>query len=277
MTLPRLPARELKLPVTSARMKAAEDLVLSSQDEALADLKWRLRNSRVAANRQETERRLALLAPADEARRLQALLAAHQAFQEYAPKNGAALGRIALLAGFPDPDPGSVRDQEGPAERTRVLATEEAKSWRERRRSVWASYDEVVNALDSAVREAAAADQRSIIEEMALALEEDQRQAEKLADRRNTQIGASGSALAGSSTESLRGVPAVAVTMPAVQVAPRPTISAKEAQSPDRTRVLSDLAIWAASHNYVLAPTKDAARDATKEFMLWRNRHIVGR
>src|ERR1035437_5315412 len=144
--LPRLPGKDLNLPVTRKRIDAAKALVKASEQSAYDALVHQLRDIRVSEVVRAGNARLDALKPSLANARGDALRKAKNEFDRTAPERGYALVRLALLVGFPDPDPLSIRDFE-PTSRRAKMRLEEARTWREIVRTIDANYSDDADKL----------------------------------------------------------------------------------------------------------------------------------
>lgn len=278
--VPALPGKAVSVPLTRARVEAAKKLVQSSDESAFEALAQQLRDIRVAQITREANARIEALKPEAATFRKEALARALEDFQAASPTRGRALDRLSLIVGFPDPDPLSERDIE-PASRRIARRLEEAKSLREIIRTFDADVADRDDALDAAALDRyykALAEIYDDLDRAKLAAGEDalkEAQAQRLQAKPSV-----GSIVEDGAEGRLKAVRAASVDFPPgprLSQAPRSTSGRVDGADQEREQIETDLQIWMAANGYVAAKSKGSARDATEEFMEWRNAQRIGR
>lgn len=270
-----MPRRVVSFPVAGDPLQQAREIVAKSEREAVRQIAQRLSKTYLdEIDDLYREKRRAL----EPVRReeLDALFREIRSrFEAYAKRRGPLLVALALLVGWPDPDPQSLLEPD-PSNPRRLAAFKEAKALREKIQALDKRYDEGIRALFAAYQEGtdqAMADLMLEMEDLRAqklrqAEEEARKQVESVRDQLHSLV-------VGDPSVTLESVPPKVVAFPSVsEAAPKPP---ERARSDARLQdAQADLEIWLAQNRYALAP-KGRARDATKEFIAWRNKRTNGR
>lgn len=220
----------------------------------------------------EANRRIAALEPLRREAEEAAQSAIRAIFEAYAEKRSVLIARLAAIVGFPDPNPRSLpprRQVDAPAQKL----LDEAASLREQINQVDREYEADVERTLASVEEKYQIDltnlQASLEQERADALARAEKQAE--AEARES-FEALRPAMIQPQEISLPGAPARSQTLPAVPAAPDPPQVVGEALGPERRRKLieAQLDVWAAARGYIISKSEGGARNATREFIQWR-------
>ena len=275
-----LPARNLNLPVTRERIDSAMELVKASEQSAYDALVRQLRDIRVAEIVREYNARLEQLHPSLAKARQDVLKKVHEEMRRRAPDRGYAMARVALLVGFPDPDPLSERDFE-PGSKRGEMRIEEARTWREIIRTIDADVDDLAAKLDAEAVDSYYKAVADVYAEMDQAKRDAEAEAKRLAEAQRAKSGQGiESVLTGGERARLRAVPGATVATVAGPVPARrmdPFARSGDPAESARARAESDLKVWLAVNGFELASSKGAARDATEDFISWRKAQRTGR
>jgi hypothetical protein len=200
-------------------------------------------------------------------------------FQDYAHRRGPLIARLALLAGYPDPDPQSQRKPPPnvPAIYRRYT---EAASLRKQISQMDQEYTSQVAGMYAGL---AAQEQSSYAkidaERKRLLLEAEQQAMTKAAQEVHQKQAPLQSALKNKAVVSFPAEPGVAVTVQGAAKPPAaPTVQVPgQSEMTQRLREAeaSDLKVWAALNRYVISSDRRGARDATAEFIRWRRTHLA--
>lgn len=271
--IPDLPARNLYLGETRARLEEAKQALERNRRVAMDNLSRRLRaelDDELA--RIESERTEAL-APARAERMDRLFGELRTTFEDFAREIGPLRWRLAELNGFPDV-PG-----QGSDEAAGIAVARRAVESRELRSSILHLETEYRRRVDerlAAVGAEADAELGRIRTEMAELRDRMEREIDRIVQgmaRESLQLLAKGSMV-----ESNRVLPPVRgskVELPATRpLAPGPSMP--PAIDDRRTWLASEAKIWAASRGYRLASPGPGVRDATEEFVRWRQKQSVG-
>ncbi len=193
-------------------------------------------------------------------------------YQAYADVKGPLVVRVAILSGFPDPDPGSSRAPL-PSDPTATRRFNEARQVRDKIGLLEKDFHAFsVGALAEATKEADAEIASRLAElerQLAQIEEETRRQAARELRRTQRELRP---LLADSPPLKLPAVPAQEVAIPAVHItipAIQSAIAPPEILAEPATKLKTELQIWLRVNRYVLAE-RGKARDATADFLAWR-------
>ncbi len=279
LTFPALPAAKYTLGSDQERIKEVQSVIETNR----AALTQEIRNRLQANYTKDIERTIASekanvpkeLLPAYE----EALNKTNVLFQDYAQKRGRLIARLALLAGYPDPDPNSQRvpPRNVPTIYRRFT---EAKALRPKIAALDQEYNRQVAGVYGTVASSQAASYARIEAERARLLRQAESQAVAEATREVGRKQAPlNSALTNKDSVSFAAEPGRTVTVEGSKNPPPPptvdvpgktqmTARLKEAEQ-------SDLKIWAALNGYVISSERRGAREATAEFIQWRRTHLA--
>ena len=289
---PPIPRLDLKSPPsTSTAFKiAASPASIESRSTAEGASKVK---ASIAANREKTYRTIvrrlhdAYLREADNLRAQQlaafepvraktmadAMKQISEAYVKYADAVGPKIARLAVTAGFPDPDKQGRRKPSG-AEGLDTLAYDTSQTLRAEIATLKADFKRY---SDSTLR-AAGADVDAKLTELLASVDRQvgdiDAKAQDVAGREVSQAQAQlGSLLADRPPTPLPAIPETRVVVASGALPPpsRPTYGSEPDRGDDVNKVKRDLDIWLAVNRYVLR-TKGHGRDATAEFIAWRNR-----
>jgi hypothetical protein len=196
------------------------------------------------------------------------------AYVKYADAVGPKIARLAVTAGFPDPDREGRRKPSG-AEGLDTLAYETSQTLRA---EIAALKSEFKRYSDSTLR-AAGADVDAKLTELLASVDREvgdiDAKAQDVASREVSQAQAQlGTLLSDRPPMPLPTVPGSRVVVATGDPSPPPTapnLDSPPANGDDLSQVRRDLDIWLAVNKYVLR-SKGNGRDATVEFIAWRNR-----
>lgn len=279
LTFPALPAAEYSLSSDQQRIKDVQNVIAANRAALTQEIRDRLQATYTKKIEHTIEQEKAKLPqeilPAYE----EALTKTNLIFQDYATKRAPMIIRLALLAGFPDPDPQSQRvpPRSVPAIRRRF---EEAKGLRAKIAALDAQYKADVAGVYGAVAGRQAQSYARIEAERARLLREAEAQAiaeaTKEVGRKQADLT---SALANKQSVSFPAEPGRTITVQGSKnPPPPPTVEVPgKAEMTSRLRQAeeSDLQIWAAIKGYVISSDRRGARDATAEFIQWRRTHLA--
>jgi len=195
------------------------------------------------------------------------------AYVTYADAVGPKIARLAVTAGFPDPDKEGRRKPSG-AEGLDTLAYDTSQALRAEIATLKADFKRYSDStlrtagadVDAKLTELLASVDRQVGDIDAKALD--------VAGREVSQAQAQlGSLLADRPPTLLQAIPETRVVVASGALPPPggPTLGSEPVQGDDVNKVKHDLEIWLAVNRYVLR-TKGHGRDATAEFIAWRNR-----
>lgn len=201
-------------------------------------------------------------------------------FIDYADDRSPHTARLALLAGFPDPNPTS-KIPDVPMKNVEKLRFEEAQGHREKLLVLEAKFDNDVNAkiakLKGDLLQAAIVKEEDIRRYRV----ENDRKAEATAARQVQEgVRALGLSLAEPMRLTLNGIPSRTTMLPGWAAPPAPpkvTSTGVLAKPGDRELLIDrQLKIWAAQNRYVVSQNP-GLKDMTREFMRWRSTWLSGR
>lgn len=272
--IPPLPSTTLRSPkgkdeaqirkaIEAARLKAKRQLQNRLRDVYFEEL-----------DRQQEEAIAALepeFAKAAEAARKQKL----SLFRKYAEDKGFRLARLALLAGFPDPDPKSQNPMptHAIAKQFRTEADQIRKELVQIDRDYDAAVESILRALEGSKDELLTSLRAKFGVAKAEAEDRANREAEIEMARLNKAFGQT---LAEEREITVPGTPGR--TLPA----PAPSTLAKlpkldPVPGEDRSSAIQDqLTIWQAVKGYRMVTSRSAGRDGTSEFLEWLRSHLPG-
>jgi hypothetical protein len=278
-TLPALP-EEIIFGQGDEAFRDASELIRKNRVRAYKELEGRLREVYLADVRRQEQEQLALLEPARTEAAARARAALRKAFESYAAQRGPLIVRLALLAGFPDPDPESKRGPITPSPLV-LKRLAEAKAIRAQVVSLAKSYNAEADRLIAGEQQDADAE----LTRIRAGLETARNQAEDRARREaasqvRTLENTLGPSLATESDTILPGVPSR--TVPAQRPAAMPaqpevaTSSPMDSRAARLDRLKQELDIWTAVNGYRESATPDKGRDRTSEFIEWIKSHHLG-
>ncbi len=252
--------------------------IKTAQDQALKDIADRLRRfygTEVA--RFELEQQKGRTAAELEAYE-SASVRIRQRFEEYGDKRGPIFAQLALLAGFPDPNPGSKLPDTTltPALKKRF---DETVLLREQLRQIDREFQEDVEQILSSVGDLVAAQ----VTAMLLRIEQfraelDRRAAQEARDQVRDTVQELGLELVEPQDVKLSATNPQSVSIlggPAFRPAPPVPSAGILSARVDRERLLrQELDIWLGLNRFELA--KAGARDVTSDFLTWRKKFEVG-
>jgi hypothetical protein len=198
-------------------------------------------------------------------------------FERLAAERAPLLARLAVLAGFPDPNPRSV-PPETPLGNVSQQRFDEAKKLREELRRLDASFDELVETILGAVEDVSALDRAATRVKIELYKAELDRRAEREAREEVQQaVRTLQLRLADSAKIVLPAVPERRVELAAQKpLSPAPLVRSEGVLQgkADRRQLLEhQLRIWLGLNRYALA---DRGRDVTEDFQRWRTANRAG-
>src|SRR5262249_35708628 len=123
-TLPALP-QELVLGESASVVDDAQKVLRQNRINAFRELEKRLKDVYMAEVLRDEQAKIDALEPAKDAAEQHARDQLRQTFEAYAAERGARIVRIALIAGFPDPDPRSLRQ---PTSESTLVKTRSAEA-----------------------------------------------------------------------------------------------------------------------------------------------------
>lgn len=267
-TIPAIPSQELLLGANEKRLQAVLDEVARNRRNTEAAVRKRLERAYLADVQRARAARRQELEPKHEALLDEVYAGLREVFESYANRRFRPQVELALRAGWPDPDPESVRKAPEPVvELRKQLAELDAGYRRERDARLAAAYEIIDTELSSLAAEMARLESEAL----------DRATREAVARARTTEV----EALAKSPMRKnvlLPALPEETVTTRA----PDPPIEAPKLVTPDfrdvdRALLESELRIFLAHRGYRFAPKGARARDATQEFIEWRKPFQSGR
>jgi hypothetical protein len=202
-------------------------------------------------------------------------------FVEYGEKRSPLVADLALLVGFPDPNPQGKTPSVplGNVDRQRL---EQAQKLREQIQALEADFDQRVATIlgqIASATEQSLADLRERIRQYRVA--NDERAEREAAEQVQRSVRALGLQLTERVQLTLPAVPDRVTSVsraPAPKPAPKVTSAGVLASQKDR-KMLADrqLRIWAAQNRYSIVPKGAGVKDKTEEFIAWRSSLISGR
>jgi len=270
-----MPKRVVSFPVSGDPLQEARAIVAKSEQDAVREIALRLSKTYLNEVNDLFGHRKRELEPKQQESLDRIFKEIRQRFGVYAEKRGPLQVALAAKVGWPDPDPGSLIEPDDSNPR-RLAVFKLAKSLRLQIKALDAQYDKDITNLfasQKAEMEQANADLRLQIEELrAKKLEEAEAEARKQVESVRDQIH---SLVVGDPSVTLDSVPQKEVAFPSASPRVLPPLPAI-AHDSTLQEAKADLAVWLAQNRYVLAP-KGKARDATKDFLEWRNKKVIGR
>lgn len=279
ISLPPL-AEEVILGESAASVKAADQLVRQNRIKAYRDLEARLREVYIGDVARAEKDQMDLLEPARTEAAEAARTRLREIFEEYADQRGPLVTRIALIAGFPDPDPNSKRQPVSDSPLIQQRA-EEAKQLRTQIADLEKTYNDTVTELLRNVDRESDIELTRIKASMELARNKAEQRAREDAAKQARSIEKSvGPSLA---FEGDTVLPAVAgQNMPSKIIASKPLqpqvspLSIPDTEVIRMQRLQDELDIWLAINGYRQAESREKASDRTSEFIEWRKSHHLG-
>jgi hypothetical protein len=278
LTLPALPAETYRLSSDKQRIREVQDVIRKSRENALTEISTQLRDTYLKDVQRSEQEEIAKLGPQEQAAFQHAMEGANAVFEEYARKRGPLLAKLSLFAGFPDVDPAS---QKQPPRSNRAVFNEfqEAKTLRAQLAELDRSYQQQASSLFGQARsEYAAGVQRVTLQFQrmrATADERARREAQAEVSKEQAQL----TSALGDKTVSFPAQRGRTVTVEGS----KPPAAPPAVDVPGRQDMLqrlkgaeqSDLKIWAGLKGYVISSERGGARDATAEFVKWRQSHLA--
>lgn len=191
-------------------------------------------------------------------------------FEASAMEAGPLVFRLSWLAGFPDPDPSNRRAPRGNA--VEQAMGEEAAEIRPKLAAIRRAYHEAIAAILERIKYDSRADYEALDD--VEASEKDRLAARADLEAREAAATALASLVdsAFDAQRTLEGVPAAAVQRTAAPSLPAGSMSPKAREVfPLRDRIMSEARAFAGARGAVLSLDSRGAKDATQEFMEWRN------
>ena len=274
-SLPGVPSRVLQLGAAQARIDAAQRIVEASRREAYVQVLKQLREAYRAEAQQWASERFKELAPAMIAYYDAALARLAKAFVVYADRRGPKIARLAVLAGFPDPDPGSLAKPD-PSSPGAVRSAVEAGRLRGEVVALDKAFSAEARQMLAEASNAAAADRVDVERRIEAALADADARAERTATEQMAAARRELDALLASRSEwTLKAEAGRSLEVPGTSKLPG--IAAMPRTQEFREDLAGDLDLWLRSRGYVLARKGQRGRDVTKEFDAWRAGLRAGR
>jgi hypothetical protein len=277
--MPEVPERTLRDPSNNPHLNVT-DMFRAEQRKALDSLQKRLRrfyDSEVQKFRLEQQQ---AIVGKEQVAYQEANNQIRVVFEKWAEERAPKFARLALVAGFPDPNPTS----QPPSKPARPLDAEHSQTAKELRvdlKNIDARFHLDCNKILGAVLDKSSADQA----ELELSIEAFATELDKKAEQEaRAQIRNAGSQMEFqlsepapiSFPESPRHSIQISTESPLEPAPQVPSSGILEGVADQRRRVESELRIWAALKRYQIAQTPKGARDATQEFQLWRQQYGSG-
>ena len=270
-----LPKRVVSFPVSGDPLREARAVVAKSEQDAVREIAQRLSKTYLSEVNDLFEKKKREIEPLQRESLDKVFIELRKRFEVYAERRSPLLVVLASKVGWPDPDPGSLIEPDESNPR-RLGAFKVAKSLREQIKALDTQYDKDIEGLfasQKAGAEQAMADLSLQIEELrAKKLEVAEAEARKQVESTRDQIH---SLVVGDPSVTLDSVPKKEVAFPSASPRVLPRLQ-PIAHDSSLQEAKADLAVWLAQNRYELAP-KGRARDATKDFIEWRNRKVIGR
>ncbi|MBI3721230.1 MAG: hypothetical protein HY248_01645 [Fimbriimonas ginsengisoli] len=272
--LPALAAKTVHGTEASGKSSAVA-LLRDNRIKAYRELERKLRAAYIAEVGQEEKRRIAALEPESASGKMKAAAEVDALMGQYAREAGWRKARLALLVGFPDPDPASER---APQASNAVAGSrfQEAKRLRVELAGLASKFQgdirEIERKAESLADERLTAVRVSLQERRAEAETRARREASTLLRNLNSDVV---SALADQEEASICGLPGRTIVDPAWPGLPT-TPKMDAPGGVDRTTIRRELAIWLAVRGYREAKSRSEGRDRTAEFLQWRRSHLPG-
>lgn len=269
--VPGRPARALRDPSNTGGLDI-RGLILQEQERAYQALLRRLRGYYdQEAERFEKEQLRALDQESRKAYGVAGELI-RAAFEDYASDRAPQVARLALLAGWPDPDPKSTTSTEDlrPLAKQRL---EEMEAIRKSLTALEAQFDRQVSAILAAVEDQTGVEAAAIRLKIELQRADMDRRANTEAQSQvRRQVSDLGLRLIAPAPVAVAGSPPhrkVVAGMPSPKPGPEIVSTGVLSTLDDRRRILQqELSIWAGIHRYAIV--SEGAPDATQEFIRWR-------
>ena len=279
-TLPPIPQRKLDFSENVARLEKVQLAVDEARDQSAKQLARKLREAYLKEIDAVENDRMLGIGSKKSAALDRAWATIRNRFLEYANARAPHAIRLALYAGFPDPDPNSQR-KPSTTEKALLRRFERARDSRE-------ALSELGQAYESDVRKALADyDDEVTSEILKVRAEIEQMRAE--AEARAIQDAAKQvseltqqieSVLSGRAAVELPAQPEVTAKAEAGEpVRPAPYVKMRtrsEAEADRLDAVRSDAEIWAAHFGVELVKSPREGQDRTKEFLEWRKKRHFG-
>lgn len=278
---PGRPAETIHLESDADRVRHITEVLRIGREEALRDLTARLRAAYQRQVRKLEADKLAELEPKHREAMAGVYGKFRSIFERYADQRGPFVIRLALLAGFPDPDP---RSESRPTNAPRTVRDrfEESKGLRAKIADLDAAYEKEISTLLDEQDQVYAAEllalrieiEKARAEADARANEEARQQVQQEAQELNLELaGRSSLTVPGKepSTQVLPGQGRLAAAPPLKSPTPEQRLA------DERAEIEGDLGIWLAQNGYRRSPVAQGARDATEEFRAWRQSWRAGR
>ena len=278
-TAPGAPATLIDDPANAPK-QSVQEMFQAEQATALADLQRRLRqfyHGEVEKFKLEQEQSIAggeRKAYADANTQIRAM------FDAWAADRAPTFAKLALIAGFPDPNPTSQAvDKSLP--RSIQLRNEEASKLRVQLSGIDAKFDANSRAVLAGVQDKVKTDQAALLDRVQeFASQLDKRaEAEARSQVRHT-VSQLRLKLTNPTPVDLPATPPRRLLIPAespLDPAPKVATSGILLGAADRRRLLDhELRIWLALNRYTLSESPQGHRDATQEFQKWRHEHGAG-
>lgn len=257
------------------RAREALEYYKNAQDEAVAGVLARLERAYVVEVSQGLKDRRSAIQEEYALKTQEEIALLRKEFEEHSRVVGALRNDLTGLVGFPDPDPKSIRV---PPSHDKV-ATDKFLKAKEIRLAIHVAGSEYKRTVETRLR--ALEDQRAVamkvLEEEATKERSDAlKRAEKEARAISEQAE---SVLERTALSPETRLPAVKGSQSSVDsrpVTPQPFVrSSPLSESPEAIR--EQLDVWLRVMNYRLVDRPSKGRDATEEFVQWRQKYIAGR
>lgn len=261
-------------------VKAAESILRQNRRDAYAELQKHLQEVYLADVRRSEQEQLDALKPAKDEAEQKARDELRRIFDAYASDRSQRVTRLALIAGFPDPDPRSLRQPVSDAKVVRQRAAE-ARRLRSEIANLDADYETAIRRLLANLGqdlEAALTNIKVNVEDARVRAEE--RARKDAASQVRTLEANLGQSLVAKGDTRLPALPAKSfaasaqagvIEQPKVQ----PDIEGKNLEARMK-RLRSELTIWLAVNGYREASDAAHGQDRTTEFSQWRRSHHLG-
>ena len=264
----------------SGRMDAAKQLLSDDRRHTVKEIEARLRRLYGLAADRVTKAKYGDLDPKRTAALREAETLIHAAFATYAAQRGPKLARLALLVGFPDPDPTSTKSPD-PARALAEARFVEAKALRSDIVGLDAAFARQTQGYLKDAQDKIDED----LTQMRIDIQQRKDDADARAEAEAARLAAVNEASLGLSSRSMRDVQLSQVAPESVQPTSGPTppamgptsIELDPTDTAGRIRALqSEVRIWAGIHGYSLVE-RGKGRDATEEFKEWAKHLTSGR
>lgn len=279
-TLDALPARRLDLSENKGRLAKVQAAVEEARDRTVRDVARKLRTAYQKEIDSIEANRMSEVPPIREAALAKAWAQVRTRFMAYADKRAPQALTIGLYAGFPDPDPNSVRAPD-PKEKAIYQHFEKTRAARAQLVDLEADYEHDVRQMLAGYDDEVA----SAITDIRVEIEKMRADAETraIADARaqvavkTAQIE---SVLSGKAEVDLPARPSATAVTPGAS----PVLSEPRVPLPDRADLMrrrleavrSDARIWAGQVGVELVDSTGSVDDRTLEFIAWRKKRQTG-